>query len=142
MNPAVSVALACVGKFPWKSVLHYLPAQYLGAWLGSALVLLTYKDAINYFYAEQDVSDWGMDTAGIFVTSPAPGVSNLGGAIDQVVGTALLLLGVSAVGYKKNSRMSSIIGPLLVSFLVMAIGICFGHNAGYFILYSSLYTLN
>ena len=50
---------------------------------------------------------------------------------SQVVGTALLLLGVSAVGYKKNSKMSSIIGPLLVAFLVMAIGICFGHNAGY-----------
>ena len=42
-----------------------------------------------------------------------------------------MLLGVSAVGYKKNSKMSSIIGPLLVAFLVMAIGICFGHNAGY-----------
>ena len=84
MNPAVTVALACVGKFPWKSLLHYLPAQYLGAWLGSALVLLTYKDAIDYHYAEQDVSDWGMDTAGIFVTSPNAGVTNLGGAIDQV----------------------------------------------------------
>ena len=43
LNPAVSVALACVGKLPFSSVLHYVPAQYLGAWLGSALVLLTYR---------------------------------------------------------------------------------------------------
>ena len=88
LNPAVSLALACVGKFPWKSVLHYLPAQYLGAWLGSSLVLLTYKDAIDYYYVDSN-GGWGMDTAGIFVTSPAPGVSNLGGAIDQVMNRIL-----------------------------------------------------
>ena len=43
LNPAVSVGLACVGKMPFSSVLHYVPAQYIGAWLGSALVLLTYR---------------------------------------------------------------------------------------------------
>mgnify|MGYP002051609952 FL=1 len=146
MNPAVSLALAAVGKFPASSLLHYLPAQCLGAWLGSALVLLTYRDAIIHFYAGAESQDWAMDTAGIFVTSPAPGVTNLGGAIDQVrvlrdvthvtpsspqvVGTALLLLCVSAVGSSKNSKVSSVIGPLIVAFTVMAIGISFGHNAG------------
>ena len=84
MNPAVSLALALTGKFPPRSLLHYLPAQYLGAWLGSALVLLTYRDAILHFYSAAESQDWAMDTAGIFVTSPAAGVSNLGGAIDQV----------------------------------------------------------
>ena len=44
LNPAVTLALACVRKFPLKSSLHYMAAQYLGAWLGSALVLLTYRD--------------------------------------------------------------------------------------------------
>ena len=43
LNPAVSLGLACVGKFPFSSLLHYIIAQYLGAWLGSALVLLTYR---------------------------------------------------------------------------------------------------
>ena len=85
INPAVSVALAVVGKFPARSLLHYLPAQYLGAWLGSALVLLTYRDALNHFH---DGGDWVVagenGTAGIFVTFPAAGVSNVGGAIDQV----------------------------------------------------------
>lgn len=134
LNPAVSVALAVVGKFPLRSLLHYLPAQYIGAWLGSALVLLTYRDALNHYYDTDNsgqIRNWGLDTVGIFVTSPNEGVSNIGGAIDQVVGTALLLLGVSAVGYSKNSKVSSIIGPLIVAFVVMAIGICFGHNAGY-----------
>ena len=50
--------------------------------------------------------------------------------LSQVVGTALLLLTVSAVGHSKNQRVSTVLGPLIVSFVVMAIGICFGHNAG------------
>ena len=92
MNPAVSLALALTGKFPPRSLLHYLPAQYLGAWLGSALVLLTYRDAILHFYSGAESQDWAMDTAGIFVTSPAAGVSNLGGAIDQVSRHSSLLI--------------------------------------------------
>ena len=47
LNPAVTVALACVRKFPLKSSLHYICAQYLGAWLGSALVLLTYRQTLG-----------------------------------------------------------------------------------------------
>ena len=146
MNPAVSVALACVGKFPARKLLWYIPAQYVGAWLGSAFVLMTYRDAIIEFYGGDDDRDWEMDTAGIFVTSPAKGISNVFAAIDQVflssmtllftlplmqtVGTALLLLGVSAIGYSKNAEVSSKIGPLLVALTVVAIGVCFGHNAG------------
>ena len=97
MNPAVSLALALTGKFPPRSLLHYLPAQYLGAWLGSALVLLTYRDAILHFYSGAESQDWAMDTAGIFVTSPAPGVSNLGGAIDQVSRHSSLLITSSLI---------------------------------------------
>ena len=84
MNPAVSVALACVGKFRARKLLWYIPAQYVGAWLGSAFVLMTYRDAIIEFYGGDDDRDWEMDTAGIFVTSPAKGISNVFAAIDQV----------------------------------------------------------
>lgn len=48
----------------------------------------------------------------------------------QVVGTALLLLSVSAISFHKNSKISSSLGPLLVALTVVAIGVCFGHNAG------------
>ena len=40
LNPAITVAIASVGKFPWKKVPHYLAGQYLGAFLGSATVFL------------------------------------------------------------------------------------------------------
>ena len=47
-----------------------------------------------------------------------------------MVGTALLLLSISAVNYHKNSRISTSLGPLLVALAVVAIGVSFGHNAG------------
>jgi len=131
LNPAVSVSLAVVRKFPVRSLLHYLTAQYLGAFLGSAIVLFTYKDALHHYSGGEYIVAGEKATAGIFATFPAPGVTNFGGAVDQIVGTALLLLGVSAIGYHKNSKISTSLGPLLVALTVVAIGVCFGHNAGY-----------
>ena len=41
INPAVTVALALTGKFPWKDVPAYIGAQALGAVLGSLAILAT-----------------------------------------------------------------------------------------------------
>ena len=46
LNPAVSLAVATLGKFPWWKVPHYVAAQYLEAFLSSALVFLVYWDAL------------------------------------------------------------------------------------------------
>ena len=51
LNPAVSVAVATLGKFPWWKVPHYMAAQYLGAFLASCLVFLTYWDALVWCWA-------------------------------------------------------------------------------------------
>src|SRR5438874_11785430 len=42
LNPAVTLALAIVGKFSWAKVGGYILAQLLGAMLGSFLVWLVY----------------------------------------------------------------------------------------------------
>ena len=49
INPAVTVALATLGKFPWRKVPHYLAAQYLGAFVASAVVFLVYWDALVWY---------------------------------------------------------------------------------------------
>jgi len=132
LNPAVTVSLAAVRKFPASSIPHFLLAQYLGAFLGSAIVLATYRDALVHFTGGGEWSVTGENaTAGIFVTFPAEGVTNLGGAVDQVVGTMLLLLAISAINNPGNKSVAAALGPLLVALAVVAIGICFGHNAGY-----------
>jgi glycerol uptake facilitator protein len=69
-------------------------------------------------------------TAGVFATFPAvPGFWP--GLIDQIVGTALLLGVILAIGDKLNNPLGAPIGPLLVGLLVVAIGMSFGGMHGY-----------
>ncbi|XP_023348261.1 aquaporin-3 [Eurytemora carolleeae] len=131
LNPAVTIALAVVNKFPWKKVPHYMISQYIGAFIGAAITLLTYREAIVNFSGSELQVLGENGTAGIFVTFPNNGISNLSGAIDQIVGTALLLICVLAIGLPGNNNVSKSLGPLLVGLTVVAIGACFGHNAGY-----------
>src|SRR5215475_10608663 len=65
-------------------------------------------------------------TAGIFATYPQPYLSTAGALIDQIVGTALLLLVIRAIGDTRNNAAGPL-GPIVVGFLVMALGL----NAGY-----------
>src|SRR5476649_2212730 len=44
LNPAVTIGLAIAGKFPWASVLSYIVAQMLGAFIGAILVWVMYYD--------------------------------------------------------------------------------------------------
>src|SRR5438270_2091948 len=43
LNPAVTLAMAQAGKFPWTNVAGYILAQMLGATAGGAMVFLFYR---------------------------------------------------------------------------------------------------
>lgn len=126
LNPAVTMALAVRGDLPWAKVVPYFLAQIAGAFGGAALAFLTYREAFNAF----DGGTRTMETASIFATYPANHLSHLGGLIDQIVGTALLLLVIRGIGDTRNHQTGNI-GPLAVGFLVMVIGMAFGLNTGY-----------
>ena len=42
LNPAVTIAFAVGGIFPWEQVVGYIIAQILGAFVGAAIVVLFY----------------------------------------------------------------------------------------------------
>ena len=42
LNPAVTGALACLGRTPWRKVPVYMLAQYMGAFVAGACVYLVY----------------------------------------------------------------------------------------------------
>jgi glycerol uptake facilitator-like aquaporin len=69
-------------------------------------------------------------TAGIWATYPAAYLSLAGGFVDQVVGTALLLLGIFAITDPKNAVPGHLI-PIAVGLLDLVIGATFGMNSGY-----------
>src|SRR5690349_17081119 len=43
LNPAVTLAMAQAGKFPWASVAGYVVAQLAGGIIGGAMVFLFYR---------------------------------------------------------------------------------------------------
>lgn len=137
LNPAVTLAFALRRKFPWKKVLPYWFAQLAGAFVGAALVYAVYFEAIDAFNkASKTARDaaGGLATFSIFATFPAPYFhgNNLGPFLDQVVGTMFLVMLIAAVVDDRNmGSFAKHLAPLMVGFLVAAIGISYGANAGY-----------
>jgi len=132
LNPAVTLALAVHRGFPWSKVIPYSLAQTAGAFTGALVTFVTYHDAFNHFDGGTRLVTGAKATAGIFSTYPQDFLSNIpGGLIDQIVGTALLLLLVLALGDQKNFAAEARLQPILVGLAVVLIGMTFGFNAGY-----------
>jgi glycerol uptake facilitator protein len=135
INPAVTLAFAVKRGFPWKKVPGYVIAQTLGAFAGAALVYLNYHDAISSYEKANDIVRGAANstpTFSIFATFPAPYFAgNIGPLIDQIIGTAFLVLFVFALVDTLNQPPKSNLAPLLVGLAVGAIGMSYGANAGY-----------
>jgi MIP family channel proteins len=131
LNPAVTLSLAVHRGFPWRKVPPFVIAQVAGAFVASVVVYLTYREA--FFEFDQGVRQvtGPQGTGGIFSTYPQAFLSTFGGFIDQVVGTALLMLGIFAISDPRNSPPPNYFAPLAVGLLVVLVGATFGFNAGY-----------
>jgi glycerol uptake facilitator protein len=136
INPAVTLAFAVRRRFAWNKVAPYWGAQLAGAFVGAALVLLVYTNAINAFNTASHTPRNGghaLATFSIFATFPAPYFHGgyAGPLIDQIVGTAFLLMFVVALIDTRNTAVGSNLAPLAIGLAVAAIGMSYGANAGY-----------
>lgn len=121
LNPAVTVALAIAGKFPWMDVPTYLSAQLLGAMLGAKLVWLTYK---KHYDATDDA---GLIQA-TFCTAPA--ISNpFYNFLTETIATFVFILAVLHIAAPQASLGA--LDALPVALLVLAIGLSLGGPTGY-----------
>ncbi len=132
LNPAVTLALAVHRGFPWRKVPIYCLAQLTGAFAASAVVYVTYREALDSFDGGVRQTIGPHATAGIWATYPQAFLSTVpGGLIDQVVGTALLMAMILALSDRRNLAPPGNLAPLLVGATVLLIGMTFGYNAGY-----------
>lgn len=127
LNPAVTIGLAAIGKFAWASVPSYLVAQMIGAFLGAIVVWLAY---LPHWAVTEDK---GAKLA-VFCTGPAirKPLANL---LTEIIGTAVLVLGVLAVlspeNLAPNSGFDTGFAPFLVGVLVWSIGLSLGGPTGH-----------
>lgn len=129
LNPAVTVALAAFGGFPWRKVLPYSAAQTLGAFAAALIVRWNYSEVLDKFDPHHTVA-----SQGVFSTLPGNGslpVHLWGGFRDQVIGTAILLFCILAVTDLRNASPAANLAPVVVGLVVVAIGMAWGTDAGY-----------
>ena len=132
LNPAVTIALAAFKGFEWGKVAPYCVAQTAGAFVAALIVRFTYADFINaadsgHTYLTQGIFS---TQAGSLDTTHAQ-VSLTTAFFDQIVGTAILVFVIFALTTATNNPPMANLGPLIVGFLVVAIGMAWGANAGY-----------
>lgn len=122
INPAVTLGLAAAGKFPWHEVPAYIGAQMLGAFIGAVLVWLAY------------LAHWketGEQAKKLMVFSTVPAIRRLPlNFLTEIIGTFTLVFGVMALA-SYNPANTSGLTPLLIGFLVWAIGLSLGGPTGY-----------
>lgn len=127
LNPAVTIALAAIGKFPWAQVPVYVAAQMLGAFLGAVVVWLAY---LPHWAATEDKGG----KLAVFATGPAIR-SPLANLVTEIIGTFVLVLGVLTIlrpeNLVPNSGFEKGFAPFLVGLLVWAIGLSLGGPTGY-----------
>lgn len=121
LNPAITLALASIGKFEWSNVPLYIVAQFLGAMTGSFLMWLAYK---QHFDATGDAD------LKLAVFCNAPAIPNVFyNLMTEAIGTFVLMLGVLFIAAPQNSLGA--LDALPVALLVLGIGLSLGGPTGY-----------
>ncbi|NVN11995.1 MULTISPECIES: MIP/aquaporin family protein [Nguyenibacter] len=128
-NPAVTLALALYRGFPWRKVLPYNAAQILGGVAGAAIVYVLYAPVIDHYnmlHHFDRMHDGG--AAGVFFTHPGEAITPLHALVDEIILTAMLLLGIFAVTSEYNTQAPQAnSGALIIGLLVAALGGCAGY---------------
>ncbi|MEL6556921.1 MAG: MIP/aquaporin family protein [Bacteroidota bacterium] len=120
INPAVTLGLAFTGEFSWSLVPQYLAGQMLGAFIGAIFVWIFY---LPHWKRTEDPA---LKMAP-FCTSPAIR-STWANLLSEMLGTFILLLSLSYIGANEFSQG---LNPLIVGFLILAIGLSLGGTTGY-----------
>ncbi len=131
LNPAVTVALATLGSFPWSGVPGYVASQLAGAFVGAVIVWLAF---LPHWRPTTDAAA----KQACFCTAPA--IRHLpANFLTEAVGTFVLIFGIlamkSASGGPINGSIVPIdlgaLGALPVALLVFGIGLSLGGPTGY-----------
>ena len=124
LNPAVTLALVLTKRFSAKKAPFYMLAQFIGAFLGAALVY--------YFYQAKftEVDPTLSHTAGIFTTFPAV-TAFMPGFMAELIASAILMFGILSIVEHFTNDKAGFLAPFAVGALIVALGMSFGGMHGY-----------
>ena len=118
INPAMTIAQAVNGLFPWSDVLPYIVAQLLGALLGQLIVYITY-------YPHYKETEDAEAILGTFCTTDADN-QKVNYFLNEMFGTLVLVFGalccLSLAWGKQDYAAASIVVGFIVWGLVTSMG--------------------
>lgn len=115
INPAVTIALASIGRFPWSQVVQYIIAQLGGAFLAAlAMVAMLGTRAAT--------------VGGLGAPGPFPGVAPFQAYLAEAIGTFVLVLVIIAVAVDKRAPAGW--AGWIIGMVVAGIIITFGNISG------------
>lgn len=120
INPAVTIGLASVGKFPWADVPSYVCAQMLGGFLGAVIVYF------HYLPHWKSTEDKDLKLA-VFCNAPAIR-STWSNLVSEVIGTFVLVVAILAIG---ANEFTEGLNPFIIGMLIVSIGLSLGGTTGY-----------
>jgi glycerol uptake facilitator protein len=121
LNPAVTIGLAVAGKFSWNEVPLYILAQFIGAFIGSVLTWLTYKD---HFSATENPGN----ILAVFSTGPAIR-KHMNNFMTETIATFIFMLSILFI--QKGEMKLGALDALPVALLVIGVGLSMGGPTGY-----------
>lgn len=120
-NPALTVALAVNGTFPWEMVPGYFVAQMAGGFLGGVLTHALYKDHLD---AQEDAKT----KLAVFCTSPSI-PNTFRNCLSEAIGTFVLVFAI--LGIAQVPGIAGGLDKIFVFGIIMSVGMSMGGLTGY-----------
>lgn len=117
INPAVTIALAATGRFPWKEVIPYIVAQLVGAVIASLLFVAC--------LGPQAASVYGL---GATIVNTGAGVTMIMGLIGEAIGTFFLM--ITIMGVAVDNRAPAGWAGWIIGMIVAGVIITLGPMTG------------
>ena len=121
LNPAITIALAILGKIAWADVPSFIGGQILGSMLGAFCVWVVYW---QHFRATENVA------LKLAAFSTGPAIRNVyHNLLSEIIGTFVLVFAILHIIAPSNSLGA--LDALPAALLVFGIGLSLGGTTGY-----------
>ena len=120
LNPALTIAFAVGGSFPWEHVLPYIGLQLIGAFFGALLA------GIHFWPHFQKTSPKEGNTVGMFATGPAIN-DRIHNFLSETIATFIFVFTLQMIPGDGLGDVT----PLVLVFLLVGIAFTFGSTTGY-----------
>ncbi|KAH9906520.1 aquaporin-like protein [Xylariomycetidae sp. FL2044] len=124
MNPAISFSLSLFRGFPWKQCAIYVVAQFVASIVAGALAYGAFRDTIRH------VDPTMVNTAKTFFSTPQEWVSLGTAFFNQMLGSAVMMIAVFALGDDQNNPPGAGMHALVLGLLVTLLKFTLGYNIG------------